>query len=148
MQKYTFIVGVLLICTSNSPDANVCLTSDAYSGYCKFTIRPEDKHKIAFVGHSGTYQYNRIPFGLTKARETSTALNPILTKFIKRIFFASTWKASLSTPRRKANTSIMYFKFQPTYKQSVTSKRSINYTSRVRVPSSMLAMSSNQENWK
>ena len=45
-------------------------------------IHPKDRHKTAFVRHSGTYECLRMPFGLTNAPASfQRALDMILTKY-------------------------------------------------------------------
>ena len=37
---------------------------DLKSGYHNVPIRPEDRHKTAFITKSGCYEFNSLPFGL------------------------------------------------------------------------------------
>ena len=56
-------------CIDSLGNASVFTTLDAYSGYWQVALKPEDRHKSAFVYHSGQFQYVRMPFGLTNATE-------------------------------------------------------------------------------
>ena len=69
-------------CIDSLGDAVIFSTLDANSGYWQMKIRKQDRHKTAFVTHSGVYQYVRMPFGLTNAPASfQRALDLILTKF-------------------------------------------------------------------
>ena len=43
---------------------------DAFLGYNKILIHPDDKQKTSFISGRGTYCYKRMPFGLRNARTT------------------------------------------------------------------------------
>ena len=69
-------------CIDSLGNAKFFTTLDAYSGYWQMNIRKRDRHKTAFVTHSGAYQCIRMPFGLTNAPASfQRALDMILTKF-------------------------------------------------------------------
>ena len=69
-------------CINSLGDARIFSTLDAYSGYWQMNVAKEDRHKTAFVCHSGTFQCKRMPFGLTNAPATfQRALDLILTKY-------------------------------------------------------------------
>ena len=57
-------------------------TIDANCGYWQVEMDESDKPKTAFTAHCGTFQYNRMPFGLKNAPATfQRALDMILTGF-------------------------------------------------------------------
>lgn len=63
-------------------DARTFTTLDAYSGYWQVPISPEQKQKMAFVFHAGTFQYKVMSLGLTnKPANFQRVLNLNLTKF-------------------------------------------------------------------
>ena len=62
--------------------AKIFTVLDANSGYCQLPIHPEDRHKTGFVTHYGTFQYQRMSFGLTTAPSSfQRGLDMILTNF-------------------------------------------------------------------
>ena len=66
-------------CIYSLGEASIFTTLDAYSGYWQVAIRYDHKHKSAFVGHVGNYQYVRMPFELTNALDTfQQALDTVL----------------------------------------------------------------------
>ena len=40
---------------------------DAHSGFWQIPVRPEDRHKTAFVTHNGAYEFLKLPFGVVNA---------------------------------------------------------------------------------
>ena len=57
-------------CLDSLGNAEWFTTLDANSGYWQMAIPEEDRHKTAFVCHSGCYQFRRMPFGLCNAPAT------------------------------------------------------------------------------
>lgn len=61
--------------------AEIFSTLDAYSGYWQINICKNDRPKTSFFTHSNTYQYIRMPSGLTSAPASfQHALDIVLTK--------------------------------------------------------------------
>ena len=66
-------------CIDSLASARVFSTLDANWGYWQLPISPEDREKTTFTTHVGTFQYNRMPFGLRNAPATfQRALDVIL----------------------------------------------------------------------
>jgi len=81
-QKDTYPLPRMDECIDTLGEAEYFTTLDAYSGYWEMKIRPQDRHKTAFVCHAGTFQCTRMPFGLTNAPACfQRALDLILTKY-------------------------------------------------------------------
>ena len=55
-------------------DARYFTTLDLQSGYWQVPVREEDKKKTAFVTHHGHWEFNVLPFGLTRAPPTCQCL--------------------------------------------------------------------------
>ena len=69
-------------CIDSLGNASVFTTLEAYSGYWQLAIKPEDRHKSAFICHAGQFQYVRMAFGLTNAPATfQRALDMILSRY-------------------------------------------------------------------
>jgi Reverse transcriptase (RNA-dependent DNA polymerase) len=51
-------------------DAQIFTTLDCNSGYWQIPVAPEDIEKSTCTSHEGTFQYNRMPFGLRNAPAT------------------------------------------------------------------------------
>ena len=63
-------------------NASIFATLDAYSGYSKVAIKPEDRHKSAFFCHSGQFQYVIMAFVPTNAPATfQRARDMILSRY-------------------------------------------------------------------
>jgi len=43
---------------------------DGFSGYNQVMVKKEDRHKTTFTAPWGTFEYLRMPFGLTNPGET------------------------------------------------------------------------------
>ena len=92
-------------CLDSLGDAQWFSTLDANSGYWQMAIPPEDKHKTAFVCHSGCFQFRRMPFGLCNAPASfQRAMDIILSAYKWRsclvylddiIIFSSSFKEHL-----------------------------------------------------
>ncbi len=65
-------------CIDGLEDAELFKTLDCNSGYHQVSIRPEDREKTTFTCHDGTFQWKRMPFGLTNYPATFQRLLDIL----------------------------------------------------------------------
>ena len=69
-------------CIDSLGQAKIFTVLDANLGYWQLPIHPEDRHNTGFVTHYGTFQYRRMPFGLTTAPSSfQRGLDMILTNF-------------------------------------------------------------------
>lgn len=69
-------------CLDSLGYAKFFTTLDCNNGYWKIPILPRDQDKTTFTCHSGTFRFNRMPFGLMNAPETfQRALDIILSKY-------------------------------------------------------------------
>jgi hypothetical protein len=50
-------------CIDSLGDAVVFSTLDANSGYWQVSMHPDDRDKITFTCHVGTFRFKRMPFG-------------------------------------------------------------------------------------
>lgn len=57
-------------CLDSLGTAKFFSTLDCNSGYWQVKVANDDKHKTAFTSHAGTFQWNRMPFGLCNAPAT------------------------------------------------------------------------------
>jgi Reverse transcriptase (RNA-dependent DNA polymerase) len=57
-------------CIYSLGDAQIFTTLDCNSGYWQIPVAPEDIEKKTFTSHEGTFQFNRMPFGLRNAPAT------------------------------------------------------------------------------
>lgn len=93
-------------------NTKICTTFDAYYGYFQVYFSQEDEHKTVFVCQVGTYQYNRMRFGLTNVPVMFFGPHPNQDK-IPYESHLLTWTKSARTPRRYTKTSIMYTTLYP-----------------------------------
>ena len=68
-------------CIDSLGESEYFSTLHAFAGYWQINLLKRDRHKTAFVCHAGTYQYKRMPFGITNAPACfQRAFDMILTK--------------------------------------------------------------------
>ena len=65
-------------CLDTLGEAKVFPTLDCNSRYWQITVAGEDRPKTTSTCHSGTYQFNRMPFGLVNAPATFQSILDIL----------------------------------------------------------------------
>lgn len=68
--KDTYPLPLMDYCSDSLGTAQYFTTLDANSGYWKVQVYPEDRHKTAFVSHSGEYEFTRMPFRLCNSPAT------------------------------------------------------------------------------
>lgn len=74
-------------CIDSLGTAKIFTTLDVNSGYWQLPIAPQDRPKTGCVCHRGTYQYKRMPFGLTNTPTSfQRALDRIQTRFQWKTF--------------------------------------------------------------
>jgi transposase InsO family protein len=69
-------------------EARVMSKMDLQSGFWQIPVAEEDRHKTAFVTKEGTFQFKRMPFGLTGAPATfQRAMNECLSGLVGKCCF-------------------------------------------------------------
>lgn len=73
---------------------------DAYYGYNKIRIHPDDKEKMAFMTNEPSYYYRVIPFGLKNTKATyKRFMDKVFTDQIRRIVEVHVNDMVVKTPR-------------------------------------------------
>ncbi len=75
-------------CIDSLGDATVSTTLDCNSGYWQIPVHPDDRNKMTFRSHFGTYRFTRMVFGLRNAPATFQRAVDIILAGIK-------WKSCL-----------------------------------------------------
>jgi len=69
-------------------EARVMSKMDLQSGFWQIPVAEEDRHKTAFITKQGTFQFKRMPFGLTGAPGTfQRAMNECLQGLVGKFCF-------------------------------------------------------------
>ena len=84
-QTYSYPLPRIDDCLDRLSGAKLYSSLDLFSGYHQIPLKQSDKYKTAFFSSDGSFEYNRVPFGMKNApSQFQMIMNEVLSKFITK----------------------------------------------------------------